>query len=281
MSFVIDRLKEIESVTTIQGNIASGKTYLINEIETQINDMNLSALNQSTLAPPGGENGRDLFLILHEPVARWCEKTCSLLNVNDEGEDGELYSFLELFYKGMKTEGTLNEYALPFQLNTFSTRAENICTQIDRLPRFDPTSNTRIHIISERSLRTDRVFFKNVYDSGAVAKYQWDVYEQLYRNVCGATLKSEDTMIRIDTSAEKCHERMYKKRQRDAEVSNGVSLDYLQSLECQHNQMYASFVAEKGVDSLVNVNFEQDMTREEVANLARGIIASIVQTRRK
>lgn len=346
MSLVVDRLKEIETVDTIQGNIASGKTTLINEIEAYIDTNNLSALNQSTPIPPSVE-GQDLILILHEPVTQWCKKNCTLLNSKGEGENTELYSFLELFYKGMKAtelpnnnknllsvgliiliiielvvgfvighiitavicgaiattlcalivvlqvqkESTspsssgktphINKFALDFQLFTFTTRTENFCQQLAKLPKYDPASNVRVHIISERSLRSDRLFFKNIYDSGAIPEYQWQVYEQLHRTVCGATLKSEDTMIRINTTAVTCYKRMYEKRQREAEVDNGVTLEYLQSLEKQHEDMYASFITEKGKQNLIDVNFEQDMTKEQIATLAASIVERIRNSRRK
>jgi deoxyadenosine/deoxycytidine kinase len=357
MSLVVDRIAETQDVYTIQGNIGSGKTTLITELEVFIDSQQLCALKQPLPLPPS-EEGRDLFLILHEPVQQWCVKNCSLLNVHGEGTDKKLYSFLELFYMGMKKpavpesmmgsiyffgiaftllgavmgacigagvgssqellitgtvlvfrvilalivgailglyigvllgagvhvmakhapkipESTMNPYALDFQLFTFTTRLENLCHQLAKLPKFDPACNVRVHVISERSLRADRLFFKNVYESGAIPEYQWQVYEQLHRTVCGATLKNEDGMIRVNTSAAKCYERMYTKRQREAEVSNGVSLDYLQSLEKQHNDMYASFVSEKGKDKLIDVNFEKDLTKAEIAAIAADLIATI------
>jgi deoxyadenosine/deoxycytidine kinase len=268
-------LKKVTSMNILEGNVAAGKSYLLNAVRKYIEDNNLSALHAPPQPPIPGAR-RDLFLILDEPVNMWCEKNCSLLNCNDEGTDRELYSSLGLFYKGQDDElYEQNPWAFDFQVDAFTSRVDNTAEQLDRVPEFSADSNTRVHVISERSLRTDRLFFKNVYESGKVARHQWQKYERFHATICRETLKKEDTMIYVRTSPEKCHSRMYTKRKREAEVENMIPLSYFESLHKAHEEMAIEFRQEKGSDSVVELDFNRDMTPEEIASFAARLIHKV------
>lgn len=271
MSVKIDRMDEIETFVSIQGLIGSGKTCLMEAIERNIKKNGLSALDAS-FPPP---NGTDLFLLVNEPVDEWEKVNCSLLDCNGEGADRQKYSFLDLFYQGMKAETPFNPRAFGFQAFTFTTRFRTLRDALAQLPRFHPDSGVRIHLIAERSVRADRLFFKNIYESGGVEDYEWRNYEQFHDTFCSATLEREDLMLRINTSAVKSHDRLLNKRKREAEVKNGIPLSYLESLEKQHQEMYTNFAVKKGKDSVVEVDFEQDMMQEEIDKVAADLLEHI------
>lgn len=283
MSLVVERMNEITTFTSLQGNIGSGKTTLLNAMRKHVQENGLLALEAA--ANGGSVTPRDLFIFLDEPVAKWSEPTCCLLNCHGEGEDATLYSYLDLFYKGQPktqaqddaeekktTSAFLNPVAFPFQIHAFTTRLAHLCQQIEKMPRFSKASNTRIHVISERSLRTDRLFFKNVYESGNVSRYLWETYDAFFDVICRATLNKEDAMIYINTSPEKSYDRLYNKRKRDAEVGNAIPLEYLQSLHRQHQTMIEDFGQAKGRDRIVEINFEHDMDQEEIERTAIQLI---------
>lgn len=296
MSVKIDRIDEIATFVSIQGLIGSGKSCLMDAIERNIKKNGLSAVDAKSPPP----RGTDLFLLIQEPVDKWTEVNCSLLDCDGKGSDSKKYSFLDLYYKGMKTvttaataieepidssvdeadESVTNPFAYGFQTFTFTTRFGSLSNGVASIPHFPADSGVRVHLIAERSVRADRLFFKNVYESRGCKDYEWRNYEQFHQTFCTATMEREDLMVRLNTSALKSHDRLCNKRMREAEVNNGVPLAYLESLEKQHEEMYANFALEKGKDRVVDVNFERDMNTEEIDKVAADLIDRIKAFRR-
>lgn len=277
MSLVIDRMEEEEGIaffSSVEGLIGAGKSKLLEGIKRYIVEKGISAID----APPAteGSETRDLFLVMDEPVNDWSKAKYTLLNSRGEGEDTKAYSYLELFYKGQGGEYTekTNPWAFDFQVFAFTTRLNHMCDQLAKLPHFD--SRTRLHIISERSLRTDRLFFKNLYDNGKVAQHQWLNYQSFHDVVCRTTLKKTGRMIFVDTSPTKAYDRIIE-RAREAESKSGIPLAYLESLQVAHQEMIHTFVQEKGEDALYTVNFEQDMLQEEIDQEVSLLMAHIIQ----
>lgn len=261
MSVVIDRLQDTHSLCTIEGLIGAGKSLLLGGIKKYIAENGISAID----APPVTEGGdkRHLFLVMDEPTTAWCKADYTLLNSRGEGEDTTSYQYLDLFYKGQNGEYAtkINPWAFDFQVFAFTTRVSHMCEQLAKLPKFD--ENTLVHVISERSLRTDRLFFKNLYESGKVPQHQWLNYESFHDIICRDTLKKTGKMVYVNTSPDKSHTRILK-RARLAETNNSLPVSYLQSLHNAHQEMVTTFVAEKGEQALYTMNFEQDMTEAEV-----------------
>lgn len=271
MSLVIDRLEEgVASFSSVEGLIGAGKSKLLEGIKRYIVEKGISAID----APPAteGSKTRDLFLVMDEPVDAWSDAIYTLLNARGEGEDTKTYSYLELFYKGQSEK--INPWAFDFQVFAFTTRLNHMCEQLAKLPHFD--SRTRLHIISERSLRTDRLFFKNLYDSGKVAHHQWLNYQSFHDIVCRTTLKRTGRMIFVDTSPAKAYDRIIE-RAREAESKSGIPLAYLESLRVAHQEMIHTFVQEKGKDALYTVNFDQDMRQDEIDQQVSLLMAHIIQ----
>lgn len=268
-------MRKIASVNNIEGSIGSGKTCLIEACRQYITENHLSVMDAPPLpAIPGAR--RDLFVILDEPVGVWTVNDCSLLDCDGEGDDHEIYSSLSLFYKGQDDEKyKINPWAFDFQVDAFNSRVDNTAKQLDMVPEFSADSNTRVHVISERSLRTDRLFFKNLFESKKVPQHQWLKYQRFHETICRETLKKEDSMIYLTTSAEKCHSRVHTKRKRDAELQKPIPLSYFHSLHQAHQEMVADFRQEKGSDSVIELDFDRDMTKEEIGVFAANLIHRI------
>ena len=186
---------------------------------------------------------------------------------------GVCYFWVNTFWHTQNKE-TINPWAFDFQVFAFTTRLNHMCDQLARLPHFD--NRTRLHIISERSLRTDRLFFKNLYESGKVPQHQWLNYESFHDIICRTTLKKTGRMIFVDTSPTKAYDRIIE-RAREAESKSGIPLAYLESLRVAHQEMVHTFVQEKGEDALYTVNFEQDMLQEEIDQQVSLLMKHIIQ----
>ncbi len=281
MSLTIEGLEEITSFVSIQGNIGSGKTTLINAIKRYITKNELSIFEPPAAALLNSEEPLDLFVIVDEPVATWSQPSCSLLNCYGKGESLERQSYLGLFYKGIKEQNdgvcNTNRYAFGFQVNAFTTRMQYISEQIrsirDTARRLG--GNVRVHLISERSPRTDRLFFKNVYETGGVAHYEWENYQQFHKTICGAILNKEDAMIHVNTDARKCFSRIYARNRLD-EVSNEIPLEYLKQLDEQHTTMIEEFITQKeSRSSVIEVDFNTDMTEQEIDTIAANLVLHV------
>ena len=265
-------MENVVDFLSIQGNIGAGKSYVFGAIKKYIATHGLCVLTAPLEYANHDGKGRDLFLVVDEPVGEWCEEKHSLLNCDGEGDDAQMYSYLGLFYKGMDMEkyGKINPFAFDFQVNTFSSRAENLDTQLAKIRAFSPESGTRVHVISERSLRTDRLFFKNVYESGNVPQHQWHNYERIYRVVCAEKLKREDAMLYVKTSPEMCYHRIHHKRKREGEST--IPLEYLESLDVQHDHMIKEFKSSNGEESVTTLHLERDISPSEIETIAASLM---------
>lgn len=272
------RIDEIDTITSVQGGIGYGKSKYMSALKRVVAKQGLCAFSPSSNSGNPPPNGEDRFLLIDEPDFDWTKKNCSLLNCRGEGTDKEMYAILDLFYKGMKSATLLNPYATPFQSRAYVSRLEYFLETLAKLPKHDLASNIHVHIIAERTMRTDRLFYKNVYDSGSVSQYEWESYERNFAVACSDTVSRENLMVRINTSTKKAYQR-YKQRDRKAETDNDIPIEYFQSLEKPHEEMYADFAKEKGKDSVISVDFERDMTDDEIDRLAEDLITHIKNLR--
>jgi deoxyadenosine/deoxycytidine kinase len=261
----IDKMNKVGLFVSLQGNIGSGKTTLLEAFQRHIVEKDLDA-TQCCKACGKLEACRNVnsqaFLVIEEPVAEWSEKRYTTLNNRGEGEDPTLYSLLGLFYKDMKGNG------FDFQVGAFTTRVEKMVQRLSEM-RVSGAS-----ILSERSLRTDRLFFRNLYESGKIPNYQWQIYERFYNVICEHLLQKEDVMIYLTTPPEKCYER-HLKRGRDDEVKNEIPIEYLMALDVAHQEMVAQFEKERGSEHVIRVPFDQDMTLQEIDAIAAYIISRL------
>jgi deoxyadenosine/deoxycytidine kinase len=188
------------SVVSLEGNIASGKSTLLEKLrEIYKNYPNI--------------------LFVKEPVDEW-EK------VKDENG----VTMLEKFYENQE------KYSFPFQMMAYVSRIKefrNTINEIKNLLLTNQVKNNHFIIITERSLYTDKmVFAKMLYDNKKIEPINYQVYLNWFD-----TFSSEfkvNKIIYIKTLPIICNERI-KKRSRDGECS--ISLDYLESCDNYHEDM--------------------------------------------
>ena len=132
------------TITTIsvEGNIGSGKTTLVNKIEEIV----------------GKNSFNKKIIVLREPVDMW-----SKVYNTETGEN-----ILQAFYRDSKT------FAFPFQTLVFNTRL----TEYKRIIRENPDCDI---IFCERSLESDsNIFAKMLFDDGLIDNMSYQVYRHLY-----------------------------------------------------------------------------------------------------
>lgn len=269
----IDRLNEISNFVSIEGNIGSGKTTFKRAIEHYVNENHLSALESWPIPRP------DVYLLVDEPVAEWTQEVYSLQNVHGKGANGDskYYSLLDLFYKEMNDSHTdttmLDRVAFTFQVNAFTSRIKHLRNILSQMPRHPP--ETRVHLISERSLLTDRLFFTNLNNAGFIPGYQWKTYNDFFDIICETLVKKHDRIVYLPTSPNKSYDRIMS-RDRGAEVKNSISLGYLESLHLSHITMIEAFEQEKGTQSVLRVNFEQDLVPPQIEDLVKLFMKEIL-----
>lgn len=165
-------------------------------------------------------------------------------------------SMIQLFYAdpaGM---------ALPFQVYAFATRAEALGDTVvairELVARCQP--GVRIHIISERSLRSDKIFFKNLYKAGKVEDVAWRCYCRFW----GVTQRllgiDERVMLALQTNVDKSLSRV---ELRDRPGEKGIPRAYMEALEAEHTEMFVEFATEAG-NTVRYIDFNADLSAEEM-----------------
>lgn len=281
--FVIDRMSEISSYVSLQGNIGAGKSTLLKSIKKYlINNGRLAvSLNDNILEEEEAEaeqitsNGNcfcskndhmDYFIVIDEPLVSWTESTYSIGKFKDELEgidkssSSSYSSILMLYYSDMEKYGFL------FQIKAFTSRLEHITDEISKINNYHKNciKKPRIHIIAERSLRTDRVFFKNLYETNVITQVEWAIYNEFYSFITQSVVKKENMMLYLKTPPQKCYDRMCKRdRAEETNGENSVLPDYLISLNNQHDEMVKEFSLIKG-NHVIDINFSEDMNQEQI-----------------
>ena len=190
-------------VISIEGNIGSGKSTLLTNLKKYY------------------ENNPNV-VFLKEPVDEW-EK------IKDEYGT----TILEKFYADQ------NKYSFSFQMMAYISRLKllkdtlkNI--NLENIQKIDnENSKTKIVIITERSLYTDKmVFAKMLYDTGKMEHVNYQIYLNWFD-----TFSQEfpiNKIIYVKTSPEKCH---YRIMLRSREGENNIPLEYLDLCNLYHDNM--------------------------------------------
>lgn len=253
----ISTLDRIFSFTSIQGVIGAGKSTFIKRLL-----YNILASGQCAKTCTDFTH-KDYYLFIDEPVDEWTSVKVSLRFFGQEAEPLEdQKSLLDTFYSDK------SRWALMFQQYAFASRLRRVVDEIKQINPLIPSS-ARIHIISERSLRTDYLFFRNLYESRHVYDAEWLAYETIFNLVCTDLVDREDRMIFIDTDPRTCFERI-KKRDRHAETTHCTTPEqdsefqaYLVSLDTHHRRMIDQFKEAKGEDSVYLIDGNMVIASEE------------------
>ena len=294
--FIINKMSSIGYYISIQGNIGGGKSTLLKYIEEYIKENKLSAiedyssssssyndnhLNNGTyhylthnnlyvqddciiINPFYIKEEKDYFIIIDEPIEEWKKEIYTTNLYNENIKDFEKTNMLNYFYKDMSRNGFL------FQVHAFTTRLQKILNKMNEIKN---GKKGKIHIIAERSLRTDRLFFLNLYESNLITKIEFDIYDSFFNLICNEIIKKENIMIYIKTPPEKCNTRI-NKRDRKEEI-NGICPDYLISLDEQHDRMVNQF--EQNLNNkVIRLNFEKDFLDDEFKNLTKNLMNELL-----
>lgn len=256
----IPGLERISSVITIQGSIGSGKSTFMRALLEYCNVEKCNAEREEHFEEEW-EGVKDFFLFVDEPLERWLEK---ILEV-----DGEMISMLAAYYRDI--EGM----AFRFQIFTFSTRLEALISAISRI--MAPAGCTRpyrVHIIAERSLRADNLFF-HMAPEKATKGADGITYRQLHGLNCGEFNKKESHMLFVPTPRLVCMDRI-QERDRAAETESPISEDYMKRLEEKHLEMVEKFRQEKGSSSVMSLDrLSHKLAPEEITSYALETMSNI------
>ena len=172
-------------------------------------DGNIGA-GKSTLLAEIRNRIHDIHLV-DEPVGQWTALK------NKEGT-----SLLELFYEDKK------RWAYTFQNCAILTRLKNIKDVVESL---DPTEKQPV-IITERSVLTDKyVFAEMLRDAGYMDPLEWELYDNWFQIFSKQYPVSG--IIYLSTGSGTSKERIHIRNRKGEE---SIDLDYLESLEKQHNK---------------------------------------------
>ena len=258
--FTIDKMAYVTSYTSIQGDIGAGKSTVLKCIARYITREGMDAMQINDDSPAG-----DYIMLVDEPVAKWMEQihrmgyyTPNPVEVTTTTTE-PLYSGLQLFNKKP------DEYAFSFQIGAFTSRLALIIDTLSQLPGDASTyasRGIRIHIVAERSMRTDRLFFWCQYLLGNANHYEWYTYCAFFALICTHVTKKESAMIYLRTPPETCKARVI---ERDRLGEEDIKLDYLQLLDKEHDAMIVDFKKESPEEHRVyELDLARSMTTEEI-----------------
>lgn len=198
LSAIFQRTYPID-IIYIDGNISGGKSSLMNNISTYKKD------NYN-------------IIILKEPMNLW--------DIKDK--DGTT-----LFKKYYNER---SRYSFTFQHFVLMTKIAMMRDTINSLSR-----NVRNVMFVERSFKTDsEIFAKMCYENNFMSDLEYTIYKEWYKFVCDILDNYQNQniikqhYIYLETKALTCFDRL-RKRNRGGE--EGITLDYLETLDSKHSEM--------------------------------------------
>jgi len=278
---VVKGLECVEEWIGVHGSIASGKSTLMQRIRTYIDAQRQNAENPEHIDSEDTPEARNkiYYLLVEEPVDEWEKPRFVVPSASssspEEEEEPRLASMLEMFYSDIAGLG------FAFQVYVFNSRLERL-TQ--RLSRIAPSSfKRRIVILSERTMRSDKVFYETVSKLNRELKVKHAdehkfIYDQFFATICADMLTRERRMIYLPTVPSVCAVR---KQQRDRDGEK-CSEEYLQRLDIEHRLMVERFKEENnnrsGAAAPVVIQldaFSRELTSSQMDDTVRELMVSL------
>jgi deoxyadenosine/deoxycytidine kinase len=251
----MNNLTRISSFTSIQAPIGAGKSRLLAALTRIIIKRHMSAKYNEN--QDRSFRHKHYFIVIGEPVGKWTNAiyTTKFKNqITGDPVQDERKSSLQIFADNMTEE------AFFFQIMAFTSRLELIGVELGKIDQLiEP--DAKIHVISERSLATDELFFRNLYDSNMVRDHLFKIYTDFYQQICASFLPLETNMIYLNTSVERCQERITTRGRKEEQ---NLSISYLQSLDEIHKKMKMEFKQEKPTNRTYDVDFDQHIIDEDI-----------------
>jgi len=212
-------------IVSIEGNIGSGKSTFLKELEKYF-----------------FKKGHTHVIFVDEPVDDWND-------IHDK--KGE--TILKKFYENSE------KYSFPFQMMAFITRYTKIkkallkAIEIKNKNINNPFEKGNPIVVTERCLYTDKyVFAQMLYDDNKIEEINYIIYNKWFNEF--ASELPIHKIIYIDTEAKMCHERIAK-RSRNGE--SNIPLSYLDNCEKYHNSMVQKRVVDGTI--LYKIDGNRDM----------------------
>ncbi len=244
-------------IVSLEGSIGAGKSRLMEAMGVLIRAQGLSAITAEN-ERVGAQRVR--YLLVPEPVESWTEQEYETRPLNSG--QSERRSIFSLFYSDMRRWGFL------FQIKAFTSRLRYMCEQLQRLETEFTEAGCEVVLLMERSLLVDRIFIRNLYESGVIATAEWDIYCEFYDTITTATTRHHDLIMYVDTPPAKCDARI---KQRGREGEEDIPMQYLLDLHAQHLRMLDDFAALSG-RFVQRVHFSDDMTQDAINCVAHNLV---------
>lgn len=185
-------------VLSIEGNIAAGKSTLLEELKKKYKD-----------------NTKVNFL--DEPVELW-------ENVKDKYG----VSMLQKYYSNPV------KYAFAFQMMAYTSRLKILRKMESKLQKETEDGEDRL-IITERSILTDKhVFAQMLYDEGKMEDVEFQIYNDMFVEFSSTqSISSVDMFVMLETTPEISFERVITR----GRVGEVIPLEYLEKCFDYHQRM--------------------------------------------
>jgi deoxyadenosine/deoxycytidine kinase len=299
--FAINTLEELDSqIIAIQGSIGAGKSTLLERVRHYLTKHNLNVMD-----PNHAKDGRSLYLVVEEPIGEWEKKIFAFdelpeddrialsklkndraksSSTEEEEEEGEGESDNERDAMSTSSAADAEEnspvmvshfdlvnvnptrYGTSFQLSANTTRLASYLRAFNNMPELP--ENTRIYMISERSMLTDYLFAENLYEMGFMNTPEWYAYKKNYAINTKSLLSRENLMIYVGTDVDTCMKRI---AERGRPSEKAIPREYMLNLHKKHVALVDQF---KGhvirLDEL-----EKHQTIEEMDAIVEGLMPRI------
>ena len=185
------------TILSIEGNIGSGKSTVINTLKEYYKSGDKSS----------DKNNNNVYF-LEEPVSEWVE-------IKDS--DGK--NIIEKFYENQE------HYSFSFQMMAYISRL----TMLKQAIKHCKEKGIKL-IICERSLQTDKnVFCKMLYDSGKIEDINFQIYNKWFSEFI--TEIPLIYYVYIKTEPKIAHERVLKRNRK----GENISVEYLEMCSMYHD----------------------------------------------
>jgi deoxyadenosine/deoxycytidine kinase len=222
-------------IISIEGNIGSGKSTILDKIEDAYHQM-----------------GRTDVVILREPVNEWSSfKDCDI--------SGKEKTILELFYQDSQ------KYSFVFQILVYLSIKNSIQKAILQHPE------CKI-IICERSILASRnVFAKMLKNDGLMSNVEYQVYEKFVSDREGDDMPFEpDAIVYLDADPSVCLNRIGR---RNRQGESNIDIEYMEKCKTFHNEWIYETNSKPFIK--LNVDTEDEVKRQEwigeVINFAENV----------
>jgi deoxyadenosine/deoxycytidine kinase len=234
--FVMRGLEEtVTHIIALQGSIAAGKSTVAREIKRYIAENRLSATEPEHYDPSLPE--KDYFLVVDEPLEVWMREDKWWRNPKN-GEE-RAHSMLEWFYADPVAHG------FEFQIYAFTTRLRAIIDALRAVAIIDSPFKRRIHLIADRWMDADALFFHTVCETYGGMEIARSIYDGFFEMICAQLMRLEDIIVYLPTPPKVCQKRE-EMRGRACENASSTPLQYLERLDANHHKMVERFAATDG-----------------------------------